>query len=365
MERGIEMLTEEGKLGFIVPDSFLLGRYYSKIRRYILEHTAIEVLAHIASPVFKHAAVGMSAICILAKQSDPLVRANQSVTIYQTEGKDTLRKDKGSSHYSQSYFTALPYNRFRIFSDLTVKNLIDKIDKSGAKMEDFSSGHTGIRSLTKQINIIADSPLGDTWQRGLISGGQVQRYGLEYRGHWLNIDSGVLYKGGWDPAVIQGRKILIRQTGYTLTACTDENGFYHLNNIHSFVLKKNSAVNLDYLLLLLNSRLMSFYYHAVSMEYGRSMAQTDIDTLELLPVSVKAEANVQAPELVGMIQTLVKRQMAGETALIDKIAALDGLLNQLVYQIYGLTDAEVACVERYEAKLTVRRRQSRGTTGLK
>jgi adenine-specific DNA-methyltransferase len=359
MERGIEMLTEGGKLGFIVPDSFLLGRYYSKIRRYILEHTAIEVLAHIASPVFKQAAVGMSAVCVLTKRSEPSARTASSVTVYQSEGKGTLRKDEGSSHYSQSYFATLPYNRFRIFADLTVKNLIDKIDKSSAKVENFSSGHTGIRSLTKQNSVVADSPLGDTWRRGLISGGQIQRYGLEYREHWLNIDPGLLYKGGWDPAVVEQRKILIRQTGYTLTACIDDNGYYHLNNIHAFVLKKTSAINLDYLLLLLNSRLMSFYYHAVSMEYGRAMAQTDIDTLELLPVSVKAEANIQAPELVGIMQSLIKRQMAGEAALSDKIAALDSLLNQLVYQIYGLTDAEVACIERYEAKLSVRSRQSR------
>lgn len=365
MERGIEMLTEGGKLGFIVPDSFLLGRYYSKIRRYILEHTAIEVLAHIAAPVFKQAAVGMSAVCVLTKRSDPAARVNQSVTVYQSEGKGTLTKDEGSSHYSQSYFATLPYNRFRIFADLTVKNLIDKIDNSGAKVEDFSSGHSGIRSLTKQSNIVADLAQGETWRRGLISGGQIQRYGLEYRGHWLNIDPGLLYKGGWDPAVVEGRKILIRQTGYTLTACIDDNGFYHLNNIHSFVLKKNSAVNLDYLLLLLNSRLVSFYYHAVSMEYGRAMAQTDIDTLELLPVSVKAEANAQAPELVGIMGSLIQRQMAGEAALGDKIAALDGLFNQLVYQIYGLTDAEVACVERYETRLTARHRQSRRGSGLR
>lgn len=364
MERGIEMLTEGGKLGFIVPDSFLLGRYYSKIRRYILEHTAIEVLAHIALPVFKHAAVGMSTVCILAKRSEPSARSGQMVTVYQAEGKDSLGKNTGAAHYSQSYFDGLPYNRFRIFADLTVKNLIDKIDNSSEPLGNFSSGHTGVRSQTKQSSIVAEANSGATWRRGLVSGSQIQRYGLEYRGHWINIDPSLLYKGGWDPAVVEVRKILIRQTGYTLTACIDENSFYHLNNIHSFVLE-NSIVNLDYLLLLLNSRLMSFYYHAVSMEYGRAMAQTDIDTLELLPVRVKSEANLQAPELVAIMQTLIKRQMEGEAGLKDKIAAVDGLFNQLVYQIYDLTDAEVECLERYEARLSARQRQRREKAGLK
>jgi len=354
MERGIEMLVEGGKLGFIVPDSFLLGRYYSKIRRYILSNTAIEALVHILLPVFRAVSVGMSAVCILRKESDSLARAGQLVTIYQAEGKDDLLNSTGSACYGQDYFESLPHNRFRIFPDLTVKDLIDKIDSNSSPLVNFASGHSGIRSLTRQVDVVGVSSSGETWQRGLISGSQVQRYCLDYRGHWLNIDPQMLYKGGWNPAVESQRKILIRQTGYTLTACIDENGYYHLNNIHSFVLK-NSSISLDYLLILLNSRLMSFYYHAVAMEYGRAMAQTDIDTLELLPVMVTSEADNAASKLVAMMQLLSARQMAGELKLDSKIAALDDLINQLVYQVYNLSTADVACIERYEAKLAARR----------
>lgn len=357
MQRGIEMLVPGGKLGFIVPDSFLLGRYYSKIRRYILENTAIEVITHMASSGFKNATVGMAVVCVLAKQSDPLVRDNQLVTVRQAEGKDDLRKDIAGCRYSQSYFRNLPYNRFRIFSDLTVKSLIDKIDNSSMPLGKFASGHSGIRSITKQSDVIATEPAGETWQRGLVSGSQVQRYGLEYAGHWLNIHSAALYKGGWNPAIIKQRKILIRQTGYSLTACIDDQGLFHLNNLHCFVLR-DQTVSLDYLLLLLNSRLMSFYYHAVASEFGRVMAQTDIDTLELLPVMINTEAAAQAPQLVAIMQDLEKRRITGETAVVDKIVALDGLLNQLVYRVYSLTDEDIACIESYETKLIEGRKRS-------
>ena len=184
-----------------------------------------------------------------------------------------------------------------------------------------------------------------------------QRYGLIYEGHWLNIDPQLLYKGGWDPVRVNQRKILIRQTGYTLTACIDDNGYYHLNNIHSFILH-SPVVNLDYLLMLLNSRLFSFYYHAVTMEYGRTMAQTDIDTLELLPIRVHEAANTQAPELVRILTGLTKRQLAGEAGIGTKITAMDDLCNQLVYRIYQLTQAEIHCVEQYEARLSARHRNS-------
>lgn len=358
MERGVEMLLQGGKLGFIVPDSFLLGRYFSKIRRFILDNTAIDRIAHIAAPVFKNAAVGMSAICILTKQNDPLARLNHQVTVRQADDKHGLQKECPGCCYSQNYFNGLPYNRFRIFSDLTVKNLIDKIDNSSQPLGNFASGHTGVRSVTKQSEIVACSPQGATWQPGLVSGSQIQRYGLRYEGHWLNIEPAGLYKGGWDAAVVSRRKILIRQTGYSVTACIDDNGYYHLNNIHSFVLK-NDEVSLDYLLLLLNSRLMAFYYHAVAMEYGRAMAQTDIDTLELLPVRVNAEINGRTPELVRIMKNLVKRQLAGEEGLGGKIAAMDDLFDQLVYRIYGISGEELKLIGNYEAKLAARRRTSR------
>ncbi len=358
LERGIEMLTEGGRLGFILPDSFLLGRYYSKIRRYIMDHTAIEMMVHIALPVFKNAAVGMSAICILRRESDPAARSRQMIAVRHVGNKDDLETGAAGCSYAQEYFATLPYQRFRMFADLTVKKLIDKIDNSNGHLADFSSGHTGVRSLSKQSDIIATACEGPTWRRGLVSGGQVERYGLSYEGHWLNIDPARIYKGGWDPAVVGRRKILIRQTGYTLTACIDDNGYYHLNNLHSFI-PTTDAVTLDYLLMLINSRLLSFYYHVVTMEYGRSMAQTDIDTLELLPVKVHPEANARAPELVRIMISLIRRRREGDSGASARIAAMEDLFNQMVYRVYDLTPAEVSLVEEYEARLAGRRSRRR------
>lgn len=362
LERGIEMLVEGGRLGFILPDSFLLGRYYSKIRRYIMDHTAIETMVHISLPVFKNAAVGMSAITVLRRESDPAGRDRQTVTVHHVESKDDLRDNAAGCSYAQSYFAALPHQRFRLFSDLTVKNLIDKIDNSNEPLANFSSGHTGVRSVSKQSDIIGQECAGPTWRRGLVSGSQVERYGLTYEGHWLNIDPARLYKGGWNPAIVGGRKILIRQTGYTITACIDDNGYYHLNNLHSFV-ATSGAVTLDYLLLLLNSRLMSFYYHAVTMEYGRSMAQTDIDTLELLPIKVHPEASARAPELVRIMTTLIRRRREGDSGAETRAAAMDDLFNQIVYKTYELSAAEISLVEAYEARLTARRSRRRPLLG--
>ncbi|MFQ6031699.1 MAG: class I SAM-dependent DNA methyltransferase, partial [Candidatus Zixiibacteriota bacterium] len=58
MQRGIELLKPGGKLGFVVPDSFLLGRYFSKLRRYILNNCAIEEIVLFLKDFWKYGIVG-------------------------------------------------------------------------------------------------------------------------------------------------------------------------------------------------------------------------------------------------------------------------------------------------------------------
>lgn len=289
LQQGIDMLKPGGALGYIVPDSFLLGRYYSKIRRYILENTWIKGLAHISCQVFKNVIAGYLVICIMEKQQNPK-KGSLKTNTYKIFGLAELNKLLPSCSYYQDYLTTMPHSRFRLFFSDEEKRLIETIKDGSLALSRLASGHTGIRAKLTQKSLVSECQNSDTYKRDLISGSQVSRYCIQYRGHWLNIDKNILYKGGWREDIVYQRKIIVSQTADTLTSVINDNCLYHLNNIHSFILQ-DAKVSLDYLLLLLNSRLLAFYYHVVSIEYRRSMAQTDIETLELLPVKLDATIN--------------------------------------------------------------------------
>ena len=357
MEQGIARLSDGGCLGFIVPDSFLLGRFYSKIRSYIMQHTAIETLVHIDGPVFKKVSTGFTAICIFRKREQPLDK-EQSIQVYRVKDKTELADAAPVHHMEQAYYATLPYQRFRLFFDATAEKLIRKIEQAGFPLKNYATGHTGIRALARQEEIIQTASLGESWHRGLTSGSQINRYELNYGGHWLNIDPALLYKGGWRPEVVASRKMLVRQTGYNLIACIDPSGLYHLNNIHSF-LAKATNVSVDYLALLFNSELLSFYYHVVSMEYGRPMAQTDIETLEQLPVCCHPEINQQSGQLYSAMQSCLAAGRKGSSQALNRFHALDDYVNQLVFRIYQLSEEEAAYVKRYEKALQARYRTRR------
>ena len=80
MQRGIELLKPGGRLGFIVPDSFLLGRYFSKLRRYILNNCVIEQIALFKKDFWKYGIVGRPVIIILKKELKEKKRKDNKLT---------------------------------------------------------------------------------------------------------------------------------------------------------------------------------------------------------------------------------------------------------------------------------------------
>ena len=158
------------------------------------------------------------------------------------------------------------------------------VEASGRPLKEYARITTGVRSRSSQKDLIATDCRDPKWKKGLISGRQVLPYRVEWNGHYLHIAPECLYAGGWDPDVVEHPKILIRQTGCDLITAVDNDGLYHLNNLHS-VSPLAAEPSLSYLCAALNSGLLNRYYHLISLERGRPMAQTDIETLELLPIA--------------------------------------------------------------------------------
>lgn len=321
--RTIDLLKNGGYCGLITPDSFLLGRYFSKIRRYILDKTSIKEFLFIPFPVFIGVTVGTSVITILEKQNitkDNLLKCKLSCNM-----KNFIKNSFKLFSYPQSYFEKLIYNRFRLFFSAEEFNIVSTIeDSSDSKLKKYLTGHTGIRSRTSQKNIISKEHVTKEWKKGLISSAQIRRYYLNYDGDYIHINGDLLYGGGWNKNIIENPKVLIRQTGDGIIATIDKNDFYHLNNLHSFSPNKKN-INLYSLLAILNSKLFTWYYRKISLEEGRTMAQTDIESLEKLPI--KYDHNTwQILEFMCKILLFLNEG--------ENFDYLDRITDDLIYELY-------------------------------
>lgn len=338
MDKAISLSNEKGVQSFIVPDSFLLGRYFSKVRRFILKMCLIHRVILFNYCVFD-ATVGFSVVYVTQKS---LNTKNHTISVLMPKIPDDLYSNNYFI-YPQSYFDSTKYNRFRLFFDKNTKDLIQKIENDSIELGSIYTGRTGVRSKIGQKNIISNEKKTDKYQKGIVSGGQIKRYSISYDGDYINIDPLILNSGGWDYNVINNPKILIRQTGDELIASIDKENYYHLNNVHSFSPNPNIEVELEYILGILNSKLMNYFYRNTTLEVGRPMAQTDIETLESLPIKIKKDRS-EITNLVNKILTLKKQNVNADTK------NLEAQIDQLVYKLYDLTPEEIEIIENSSKK---------------
>jgi hypothetical protein len=147
-----------------------------------------------------------------------------------------------------------------------------------------------------------------------------------------------LFSGGFDPAVVELPKLVVRQTGDRVIAGYDDSGLYHLNNIHSFSpVAPADPARLQFFSGLLNSAFWLYLYQLKTREDRRALAQIDIETVESMPIP---ESDPTLEAYIGSFADAVRR---GTGDADSHLRAID----RLVYALYNLDGQEVEHVENY------------------
>ncbi|MGQ9628383.1 MAG: Eco57I restriction-modification methylase domain-containing protein, partial [Anaerolineae bacterium] len=154
-------------------------------------------------------------------------------------------------------------------------------------------------------------------------------------------------------------KILIRQTADRVIATIDYRGVWFGRSILSMLSSPGTPYRLEYFLALLNSRLFVKLYQDIVREKGRVFAQVKLSKLKQLPIrlidfSDPADA-ARHDKMVAMVEEMLRLQKEREEAealkddrrheLARRIERLDKEIDALVYELYGLTEEEIAVVE--------------------
>jgi len=315
IERSLELLKDKGILGIITPDSYLLGRYYSKVRKYILSNSKILDLSVLDYEPFDGVTLGKTALTFFQKRTDEQKYISNHTFPVRWFKDHRFFIDKKGLEFENSYSRLFSnhLNRFFLFFEEKDKLIVDRwIDKADMKLEDIASIHTGIRSKIGQKKIIGTEQIDLNWRKGIVSGKQISPYFLKYEGHWINVDTSILWSGGFDEDVINNPKLFIRQTGDSIISCVDIDGYYHLNNCHSLAPKEDN-INLYALSVLLNSKEFNQVYQILSMEKGRTFAQIDIEFLLKMPIPHLSEEEAEKYKRFYLLQN--ERQKRGISIL--------------------------------------------------
>lgn len=163
-------------------------------------------------------------------------------------------------------------------------------------------------------------------------------------------------------ALHDGRKIAIPRLVKRLAALYDREGEFYLDNVDvgGLILKDASDHNYLYVMALLNSRLLDFYLRRVSVPFRGGFYSANRQFLEPLPIrridpespeDVKRHDGLSA--LAGRMLELKRRLRSVPNALsaenhelAEDVELTDRAVDRLAYALYGLTEEEIATVEK-------------------
>ena len=362
LERYEMLLREHGVLGVIVSNTWLQSVTLRKIRQYMANHYRWRSVLHLPEKVFR-AVVDTHVLIFEKSRTMPT-----SVPIYVRTGSDVLR-----SH--EILWDSVPRNGdpINIVADSTSQDLFRRIVSSSLRLSDVGHVYCGVKPFQKgkgnphqteqtmkEKPFVRDGRMPDVGWSPLLRGSLIHRYKVLWdQNYWI------LY-GPWlaeprDAAIFQAReKIMVRQTGDAIIATLVGNDFVARNNLH-IILPRTEDHCLKFLLGVLNSRLMDFAYTMINPEKGEALAEVKKQHVDQLPIraidfsnrmdKARHDRMVQLVEQMLALQKQLQSARTGhsQTIIQRQIEATDRQIDQLVYELYGLTEEDIALVERSTA----------------
>lgn len=356
-----------GSVVLLVPDGFLTGSYYRKLRKLLLASCRIQSLSELPASIIPDAVVGRWCIAHYLKEKE--IEEDYPVHL-STFIDDCGQALEAACELNTAKTYALSINELRDKTTDSFRLIFDKQDHELLKLTDSMprlksvlSGYTGIRSLTGRNSITGRQPLNNSWRKGITSGAQVKRFMVSWAGDWINVNPELLFKGGFNEQVVENPKILVRQTGDSLVCALDPSGLYHLNNVHSFsaALSKDPSLDLLSLCAIMNSSLWRHLYRLRTRETGRALAQVDIDTVEAMPIlqSIDQLLCRRVSYLTNWIAELTAYSSLDSCQNTDDlILFIDRAIDRLIYDAYELDPEIVFRVENVSGKARQKKKQT-------
>ncbi|PKN66802.1 MAG: type II restriction endonuclease [Deltaproteobacteria bacterium HGW-Deltaproteobacteria-12] len=334
IEKGINTANKIGTVSFITPIFWLTGDKYFATRKFIAEYSHIETGITLPYDIFADAYID-TGIYIFSKRK----QATASY-VYEFSPKDII--DSNILHSlnlieMKNTDWCNTEDLKIIFNPLT-RTLLNKFLKFDTKIIDIAES---IRGILADQSDYSSYKINKEYEPVFV--GKIDRYYSDESLQFVNYGENLKEK----PAsfkFFQGERLLIRriisrQFRIMATIATDD--FVTKKDIYTVKSKITNFSN-KYLLAILNSKLISFIKTKESMTAKKDdftqLTLKDIRELRLPTPTIQTKQTLET--FVDQIVAAKKQDPTSDNSVLEKE------IDQLVYQLYGLTAEEIRIVEQ-------------------
>lgn len=302
-EKAIQLLAHDGVLSFITASLFIKGLKFGSLRKFLEKRTQLVCLNVVGDNVFENVQMP-TAVLVTIKRNGNWAFANM-----------------------------IPGGQ-----------ILSKMDNSGFALDKISNIQRGFeigRNLVKAVNGSGDYPF--------ITGSNVNRY-VHTSVSYISRETYLAFAK--EDYYYTGERLLIRETGSSLTAVYEKDKLYSNRSLYSIKIH-NSHYATKYVLACLNSKACQYYYSSKFKSDTELFPKIRIKQARTLPIpTATSEKQKVIINLVNDILDIKRSDFAANTRDIENN------IDFLVYQLYGLTYDEVLIIdpetlitrEEYESK---------------
>ncbi len=333
IEKGTQLLSSNGILCFINPNSILINESYFKIRKKIIH--AVDTIIKLPDTVFEAATV--ETIILLLKQNN---NNNWVRGAYFKKNDKIIFANLSFALFDRKEWILDPDNRFDIFTTQKVRDLLSKIRIDTSELGYFVETSLGITPYDKykghnertiKERLFHSNTKLDSTYVPLISGKNIHPFYIsdeitEYLkyGEWLGAPR--------ERKFFENEKIIVRQilagNQQRIVAAYSDKPYYFTQIGFSLISKDKNSEMLKFITCLLNSSLMSFYHRYVFLDLEKVVFQKIlIANAKKLPIKKPCCIS----DFIAIFENIDRLEMSK--------------LDSLVYHLYNLTYDEVLIVD--------------------
>ncbi len=365
-----KLLKQNGFLCYIIPYAFTNQVYGEALRVLLAKNYWVKEIVDSSSYyVFKEAKVKNITITIQKKYADNLETQIRKV-LNPRDFEIGIFED---FNIQQSQFLTFKQSRFETKQVANLLSIKETICKDIYELKDICLVAYGARLNYKKKSIGKEVFIHKEYSKGFklfVEGKNINRYEFTQAG-WLNYQPKLHYNSMF-PELFENEKIMfINVVKEKLRFTYDDKGFYNshtvcnciricdLKNAKHITARKvtnnvdlsiSESYSLKFILGILNSNLISWYFHnflSESLHFYPGDAQK-------LPIPKIKKSNEKAiGQVILLVTQLItaKQQQAqaitekDKNFITNKCQSLDAQIDNLVYQLYNLTEAEIKIVE--------------------
>jgi predicted type IV restriction endonuclease len=347
MEKCVQVMSLNGLFSFIIPNLFFTSHYFKDLRHYLLKEGTFVDLFDLRYKVFEHAEIGGNGIFVFARTKKP-----KSTRVATADSIEQFNEPKA---FYENPISFVKDPNANLMLDPSTRLLSKKLSKiKSVNLGEICTFYQGIITGNND-KFLSNSRSGEKWEK-IIRGRDIERYDLKFGGTYVLYAPERLWSNTNKKMFRVKEKLISRQTSDRLVAVLDTEGYFTLDSTHVIHLKE-PVFSLKYLLGIYNSKLLNFFYKTQVRESGRVFAQVKVVNLKPLPIHTidfdNPEEKTMHDKMVKLVDRMLdlhKKLAAAKvpdekTKLQRQISTTDSQIDQLVYDLYGLTDEEIIVVE--------------------